>query len=276
MRVQNPLACASGWFDLLFKVFLMCMFSVVYQQIPDCPVLILANREESQTRPSTNPEITATTNSLGDWLGGKDKIAGGTWLGINRAGVIVAVTNRAKMDQPATPKSRGLLCRELLEQGTWEAAQEEFQRQYHPDRFAGFNLMLISEDNSLVYSAGDELVTQSMKPGCHAITNRDWNDPTDQRIHRVRHLLEITFQENPRLEDWITRSKHLCGLGENTGGDAVCIPCQNGWGTVSSSILALTLDRKLSRYHHAAGSPSSTAFADYSPKLTALLKDTTP
>src|SRR5688572_6705060 len=143
----------------------MCLFSIVYQTIPRCPAFVFANREESPDRPSTRPAIQESHQPYGVWLGGTDLKAGGTWLGINRAGVIVAVTNRRKSDVPPHPKSRGILCRELLEHGPIESVEAEFHRQWKPDRFAGFNLMLISAERGLIISAADDLKIQPLTRG---------------------------------------------------------------------------------------------------------------
>src|SRR5688572_9740667 len=119
----------------------MCLFSVVYQSIPGCPVFVFANREESPHRASSPPGVRESAGPNGVWLGGSDLKAGGTWLGINPAGVIVAVTNRRKSQLPPDPKSRGLLCRELLEQDSRQNAEAEFHRQWNAEQFAGFNLI---------------------------------------------------------------------------------------------------------------------------------------
>ena len=251
----------------------MCLFSIVYQTIPGCPVLVLANRDEALNRPSADPAVRGNRGPEGQWLGGLDFEAGGTWLGVNRAGVLVAVTNRPKTQKPDRPKSRGLLCREVLEQGTLEAGEAEFYRQWKSERFAGFNLIMISAEEGRVFSAGDEFAVQSLTPGIHAVTNRDWNDPSDKRIARVRSLLEAFRGENLPLEEWIRRSQSICGLGDEVGGDALCLPPAKGWGTVSSSIIALMDDIKSSRYLHAAGGSDAAPFHDHSADLVSLLEE---
>jgi uncharacterized protein with NRDE domain len=251
----------------------MCLFSIIYQTIPGCPVLVFANREDSPDRPSAPPAVYDSPAPNGRWLGGCDLLAGGTWLGVNAFGLIVAVTNRRKTPLPAHPKSRGLLCRELLEQGSWKAAIEEFHCQWNAEKFAGFNLMLVSREQGRIFSAGDHLREQPLTPGLHAVTNRDWNDPDDKRIARVRELMAKFQRENPGVDDWLLHAKTICGLGEDVGGDAVCIPCRQGWGTVSSSIIALTDEPANARYLHAAGSPAVTAYDDYSPQLISQLEE---
>lgn len=270
---QNPILSPIR-IILFFVTFAagMCLFSVIFQSIPGGPVFVLANREESPDRPSSPPAIRACQNTMGVWLGGTDLQAGGTWLGINAAGVVAAVTNRRKSFLPSDPKSRGLLCRELLEQGSLEKAEAEFHRQWKTEQFAGFNLMLISAERGIVVSSADDLHIQPLTAGHHAITNGDWDDPRDRRIRRVLGMTRAFQKLNPSVEEWITHAKHICRLGEEAGRDAVCIPCTQGWGTVSSSVMALTDDPGKARYLHAAGSPDVTAFADHSAPLLALLK----
>ncbi len=254
----------------------MCLLAVIYQIIPECPVLVLANREEFLDRPSAPPEIILAEKPADSWLGGRDLRADGTWLGINGAGVIAAVTNRPKTPPPDQPKSRGLLCRELLEQGDWASAVAEFHRQWNRETFAGFNVMLLSRERGQVFSAGNRLDVQPITPGIHAVTNADWDDPQDSRINRIRGLLREFQETQPSLEEWMTQSQKLCGLGESAGGDALCLPSKDGRGTVSSSIILLPDDLQAARYRHAPGSPAMTSYADYSPALVTLLENSKP
>ncbi len=251
----------------------MCLLAVVYQTIPNCPVLVLANREEFIDRPSGFPEVAQGHNPLGSWLGGRDLRAGGTWLGINRTGLIVAVTNRPKTHPPNCPKSRGLLCREVLEQGEFEAAVAEFHRQQDREEFAGFNLMLLSRERGLVFSAGDPLQIQPITPGVHAVANGDWDDPADPRIRRIRRLLREFHQTGPTLEGWIQEAQLFCGLGEEAEGDALCLPCVAGRGTVSSSLLMLPDDLHKARFLHAPASPAARPYDDLSPGLVSFLRE---
>ena len=70
---------------------------------------VAANRDEFLSRPSAPPQ------DLGDGIfGGKDLESGGTWLGLNKQGMFVAVTNRHAPARQEKSYSRGLLTREVL------------------------------------------------------------------------------------------------------------------------------------------------------------------
>jgi uncharacterized protein with NRDE domain len=75
---------------------------------PAWPLLLAANRDEKLDRPSRPPGCHWIDQP--DVLGGLDVLAGGTWLAINRAGVVAAVLNRLGSLGPAPGKrSRGVL-----------------------------------------------------------------------------------------------------------------------------------------------------------------------
>ncbi len=89
----------------------MCLLAVHYKCVPEAPILVAANREEAFDRASLVPSIQPGKPRV---LSGVDTKAGGTWLGVNQNGLFVGAANRPRMFVPAAPKSRGLLCRDLL------------------------------------------------------------------------------------------------------------------------------------------------------------------
>jgi uncharacterized protein with NRDE domain len=87
----------------------MCVLAVWLGMEPRTPLLLAANRDEDPERPSAPPsEI-----EPGVWAG-RDLRSGGTWLGHNRHGLFVAVTNRRRPAPAPDAPSRGLLALETL------------------------------------------------------------------------------------------------------------------------------------------------------------------
>ncbi len=90
----------------------MCLLSLGWHATPDYPFVFAGNRDEYHGRPS----------SAADWwpgapevLGGRDLLAGGSWLGIRRDGRFAVVTNRPDLPAPATGAlSRGALVKDWL------------------------------------------------------------------------------------------------------------------------------------------------------------------
>jgi uncharacterized protein with NRDE domain len=248
----------------------MCIFAAIFQRHPESPLFVVANRDESRSRPTAPPQVHRGSIGSG-WVGGSDLIAGGTWLGINEAGLLVAVTNRAKSNVAASVQSRGLLCRELLEQRSIDGARAEFERQWKAHRFAGFNLLIFSREQAFVIEAGEQFAVTALKPGIHVIANRGLNDDDDPRVVRARREVEEMFAASQDIDAWIERSKHIAALHAEGDQPGLCLHRLEAWGTVSSSIVSLANDRQQSRYWYSAGPPCETEYVDRSKLLNSIL-----
>ena len=90
----------------------MCLLVFALQQHKQFPFILIANRDEYYARPSLSARF---WEDFPDVLAGRDQLAYGTWLGINRNGRIAAVTNhQGVVDSPATQKSRGYITTNFL------------------------------------------------------------------------------------------------------------------------------------------------------------------
>jgi hypothetical protein len=73
------------------------------------------NRDEQRTRP---PGLPPTTRRCGERLAAMpiDPVGGGTWIGVNDAGLVACLLNRnvGQFAPPASPRSRGLIVPKLL------------------------------------------------------------------------------------------------------------------------------------------------------------------
>src|SRR5262249_24728326 len=123
----------------------MCLLALFFRAVEDAPVVVGANREEMYARGGEPPRILEGPCPA---LAGVDPIAGGTWLGVNAHGVIVAVTNRVKTTLPHQPRSRGLLTRELLACPTAAAAADMASRELGKNLYAGCNLVCADRDSA--------------------------------------------------------------------------------------------------------------------------------
>jgi len=251
----------------------MCVFSATFQLLPDFPLLVLANRDESRARPTEPPQCHAPHDAT-PWIGGLDRQARGTWLGINAAGLLVAVTNRAKTNLPENVRSRGLLCRELLAHPSVDDARSALDDQLRRHHFAGFNLLLFSAEQAMVIEAGDKFAAHVLAPGIHTIANAGLNDPVDPRVARAQFEVNEALARCRHADDWIEAARPITALHAADQLAGLCLH-RNGWGTVSSTLLVLAAERVQSRYLYAAGSPCTTPFTDYSPLLRSLLTEET-
>jgi uncharacterized protein with NRDE domain len=241
----------------------MCLLALVYRMAEDAPVVVGANREEYYHRGGEPPRLFAGRPGF---VAGVDPTAGGTWLGVNGEGLLVAVTNRLKSRLPPTPRSRGLLVRELLGYSSAAAAVEAASRALDSGDYAGCNLLCADARDAVVIHSGDWLRVRPLPPGVHVLANRDVDDPTD---HRVGYALgRLLATRLATAADAVAALRLLCASREPAD-SPVCFRHAEG-GTVSSSILALRPDLADSIYLHAQGPPDRTPYADCSHLLREL------
>ncbi len=244
----------------------MCLLTIVYRTSASAPIMVAANREEFFNRPSSPPEIHDGAPRV---LCGTDLRAGGTWLGVNEHGLVVAVTNRLKATLPAAPRSRGVLCRELLKCKSASEAAERAVRELQTGQYAGANYVCLDFSNGYVVHGGDVLRAIALDPGVHLITNADLDDPLDRRQKYVRRLLAPRFPRDAAA--FLAAMRAILPQGPDaTTGETVLVRFDNR-GTVSSSILALTRRAEEAVLQVASGSPDCTPYVDQSDLLRKVL-----
>jgi uncharacterized protein with NRDE domain len=169
----------------------MCLILFAVQPDLDTPLIVAANRDEFHARATARADFWETSPDI---LGGRDLVAGGTWLGVTRNGRFAAVTNFAETPpEPMPPRSRGELtanflqsnmgCRDYLESVAQQAQQ-----------YRGFNL-LTSDGREVYYFSNRENRIRALAPGYYGLSNQlldcDWPKVVTGRAH-----LTATLQEN--------------------------------------------------------------------------------
>ena len=143
----------------------MCLIVVGFGATPSYPLLVAANRDEQHARP---------TRAAGWWpdfpeiLGGRDELAGGTWLAVDRRGRLAAVTNIRDGRPRAQLRSRGALAAAFLA-GDETAERYAARASRDGDRYGPFNLLLF--DGTQLYYASNRAPATRLGPGLHAFSN---------------------------------------------------------------------------------------------------------
>jgi uncharacterized protein with NRDE domain len=236
----------------------MCLLALFFRAVEDAAVVVGANREEFYARGGSPPQI---LDGAVRAVAGLDPQGGGTWLGVNAHGVLVAVTNRARSEAPPRPRSRGLLVRDLLTSCTSaREATDQAVRALDKGPYAGCNVLCADADTAVVLEAGDWLRVRPLPPGLHVLTNHDVNDAHDLRLgHALWWLGERNYAH---AGECVVALKQLCGQIGN-GDPPMCLRLADR-GTVSSSIIALRSPLRRSTYLHAQGPPDRTPYQDCS------------
>jgi hypothetical protein len=242
----------------------VCLLALYFRVAEDAPLVAGAVREEALARGGEPPQLLDGPVRA---VAGVDPAAGGTWLGVNARGVLIAVTNRAKSDVPAVPRSRGLLARELLHHCTSAADAVEFAtRELDSGRYAGCNLLCADADRAVVVHSADWLRVRPLPPGLHVLANRDVNDDADARVQLAAAFLG---DQPGRFAGNCVQALRKLTVQRAPEGLPICFRA-GGRGTVSASILALRPNLAEGTYLHAQGSPDRTPYGDYSHLLAEL------
>lgn len=239
-----------------------------------------ANRDESPERPSAGPGVLRERPRV---VGGKDLVAGGTWLAVREARAVTALMNRRPTRSGVIPdgaRSRGLLCLEAAGAGSREPVPriDPGTGERHPARlhaalgivarepWAACTLVGLDLEEpswAVLAETGAETGIRILRPGWNVVTHADVNDPAEPR---TAWLLERLGRFAPAgVDEAIEGIASLLKTHEDADRriPGVCLH-RDRFPTVSSTLLALGDVGGGPRYLHAAGPPCATPYEDVS------------
>jgi len=244
----------------------MCLLTILHRTSAAAPLLVAANREEFYDRPFTPPTLHPGQPRI---LCGLDKRAGGTWLGVNPFGVVVAITNRLRQNLPAEPRSRGLLCQEALASRSAEEAAQWALTELRSGCYGGCSVVCLDRQTAWVVEGLDEPNLAALPAGLHLIANGAVNDLDDMRVQYARWLWAPRFPGS--VADFQTAAKFVLTRTLDESGERTIVVDAGNRGTVSSLILAVTSDPQQAVLEYAHGRPDRHPYQDLSPLLRELL-----
>lgn len=246
----------------------MCTLIALHRPHPGVPLVVAANRDEYLDRPASG--LACFENRGRRVVAPRDLRAGGTWLGLNDRGMFAALTNRPNPTPDASLRSRGLLVMDALAAGTAREAAEGLAAlpagAYNP-----FNLFVADGREAFVaVYAGTPDVTE-LAPGAHVIGNAD---PDDRGVPKVARLLDAAERvaAGPR-EWWLEGLSAICRSHEGDGPLGAACVHHGGYGTRSTTLLALDAEPGASRLLFAEGPPCRAELRDRSSFLSELFQD---
>lgn len=170
----------------------MCLIIFAYQMDTRFPLVVAANRDELFSRPTSQAALWTDEESGQQILSGRDKQAGGTWLGTTQNGRFAAVTNiRDPSQTERRPRSRGDLTRQFLGSNHTPAEYCSLLAENY-NQFAGYNL-LVGDSSSLIYVNNHEEKIWELEPGIYGLSNGLLNSSwpkVDKGKTRLQALLE--------------------------------------------------------------------------------------
>ncbi|GAA0707550.1 NRDE family protein [Dokdonella soli] len=144
----------------------MCLLLIAIDATPEFPLLLLGNRDEFHARASSAAQPWVENAHV---VGGRDLVAGGSWLALRDDGRFAAVTN-LRTGVPATaPRSRGWLVRDFMLGDAEPAAFLDALRADTGD-YGPFNLVVGDRSGAFALGSADGDVW-TLGAGVHVISN---------------------------------------------------------------------------------------------------------
>ncbi len=219
----------------------MCTLIILRRPEHPWPLLLADNRDEMRDRPwdppgrhwEDRPEVVA----------GRDRLAGGSWIGLNDHGLACGIMNRVGSLGPDPHKrSRGELVLEALDHAEAGEAAEALA-DLNPAAYQPFNLFLGDpRDGFWIRNAGGVIDIREVPSGLHMLTAHELDDASDPRICHFLPRFRAATTPDPDEGDWtdwceLLASSESIGQEEKTA--AMCFQLDNGFATLSSSLIAL-------------------------------------
>ena len=214
-----------------------------------------ANRDEDPSRPSEPPARLSQSPPI---VGGRDRVAGGTWLALHGRELAVAMLNRRGAMRAPASRSRGLLALDVARTPEPATLFEQLVREC----YAPFSLVMALPARPWVVAwDGEHARMTELTPGWHVLTHAELDDPTEPRTAWLMASLAAFAPTSP--ED--ARRGVIERLSRHES-PAVCLH-DGPVRTVSAAWVEF--GPRGARYEHAEGPPCTTPFTDYTSLLVA-------
>jgi hypothetical protein len=220
----------------------MCTLVILRRPQHDWPVIIAANRDEMIDRTALppgrhwpdRPEVVA----------GLDRLAGGSWLGLNDWGVAAAVLNRQGSLGPAVGRrSRGELVLEALDHADAVDAATALSH-LDPAAYRTFNLIIADNRDAfwLKHGGAGRIAVHPIEEGLSLIAAGDLNEITTSRLALAEPRFRAAPPPDPESDDFAVWQQLLSDNTAPPGAPedaALRFRTPRGYGTVSSGLIAL-------------------------------------
>ena len=253
----------------------MCLAIIGIKTHKNFPVFIAAYREENPRRKTTPPRVILDGKAV---VAGIDEREGGSWLGLNYSGMVLALANRREKVR-GKKASRDLLLTEALKAENFEQLQSLLKKT--AKKYTPFNLFYSNAVAAFVSSwNGKRLITQRLTSGYYVLTALGLNDPKDPRVRRALELVnkqqETALPQDILPLDWRDLFFQFIQILKDHEPDkprevALCRHDKMS-RTVGSSLLTLAnRGASFGYFWHLSGSPCEASYKDYTTLLKKLM-----
>ena len=170
----------------------MCLVAFALDAHHRHRLVLVGNRDEATDRPASPLARWADAPHV---VAGRDRVAGGTWLGVTDAGRWAVLTNvRDPLNPRPATRSRGTLAADFLRGSD---SVEDYAQTVFASRAAydGFNLMVGDGTEARAVSTRTSAIT-ALEPGVYGLSNDQLNTPWP-KLTRARSGLRAALDADP-------------------------------------------------------------------------------
>jgi uncharacterized protein with NRDE domain len=245
----------------------MCTLAIAVQADRRWPLVVAANRDERLHRDAEGWGLRDGANGI-RFAAPRDRLAGGTWIGLSARGVFAGLTNyHAPFDwyPDSSRHSRGEVVGLALAQSSVGDARRALAA-LDPATFNPFHLVVAdAREAFLWWYDGERSAMETLGPGLHLVTESSpRGDGPRGDLVRSRWPVDLSA---PRLRE--VMAIHASDPGART---STCIHMDPVYGTRSSTFLRLASDLAASELLVADGPPCRAPFVDRGDLVAALVR----
>ena len=166
----------------------------MFGMVADAPLIVAANRDERLDRPAV--PMTVLRERGPRILGGRDELAGGTWLAVNEHGVVAGLTNQPSFaGRDPSKRSRGELPLAFAAWASAAEAAEKVSAALDPSSYNPY-WMLVGDREALFFigiAGFGRPEVEQLGPGLHVLENA----PLRPRSAKAAFVTQLVTQALP-------------------------------------------------------------------------------
>ncbi len=247
----------------------MCTILLAYRVARDWPLILGNNRDEFHARLAVPPRVFSRGQGAGRrrWLAPLDLAAGGSWWACNDRGLLVCLTNRWHGQlREVGLVSRGQLVHDLVQCPDPGAVREKLAATTLA-AFSPFNLLVAAATEAFLFTNYPQPEEISLAPGFHFVGNGILPRENSLKARMAaRKFAELERAGSGKVEIMAAFARLL-----RQPLPQEWIPPQgfnvflDGYGTTSSTLLAVGAAVGALHLAYAPGNPLRTPYRDGSP-----------
>lgn len=247
----------------------MCTLLVFSRVFEAAPLLVANTRDEKLDRPAA--PVTRQMAGPQPVLAPTDLEHGGTWVGLNLAGVFCGITNRFGFHRNPKRRSRGDLVLAGLSHPDARAAAQAVAALSAAD-FTPFHLAIADRNQAfVVWSDGERLHLEDRPPGVFILSERSFDAAPTQREAWLTSQLAPLIAAEPSTD----ALQNLMATHRTPTFEGPCVHwAEHGYGTRTLTVVRLGQTPGDVRYLTSDGPPCTTPLRDYSAAWRSLKEPT--